>query len=185
VQEPFHIGDMVRVGEHFGRIEQIEARTTFMRLFDGQRVVVPNSDMTNQSVINFSTYPERRLTVEVGVAYDSDMSEVIRVILEALQKDNRILRDPPVMVTFSAFADSNMIVDVRFWIDNTISNWLEMTSTACQLIKQTFNEHGIHISFPIRTLSMNPLDSDDLYQLIQKDTRASMNMVETDQNRQN
>lgn len=178
IQEPFRIGDMITVYDYFGRVEQIEARATFIRLFDGQRIIIPNADMVSQPLINFSTFPERRLTIEVGVSYDSDVSDVIRVALEALKKDNRILEEPAPMVTFNSIADSSFQFQIRYWIDNTLSNWLEMTSVGCTLITNAFREHNINMPFPVTTLSMNPLDSDDMYQLVAR--RHAVN-----ENRQN
>ena len=168
LQEPFKIGDIVKVYEHFGRIEEIQARSTFLRVWDGQRVVIPNSYMISNSLINYSTYPERRISIEVSVSFDTDLDKAMRVIFEAISAHQEVLKEPVPAVMITEFGTSSINFVARFWIDSSVSNWLKMTSDATKMIKQALDREGINIPFPITTLSMNPKDSDDMYKFFEK-----------------
>lgn len=173
IQEPFKVGDIVEVNEHFGRIEEIEARSTMIRVWDGQRVIVPNSVMISNALINYSTYPERRITVDVGVSYDTDLTHAVQIVTQALVSHDEILKDPPPHVTLSEYGESSINMKARFWIDATVSNWLTMTGEGVRLIKEAFDKEGINIPFPIRTLSLNRQDSDDMYEVFNKQNPAN------------
>jgi len=169
VTEPFKIGDIIKVDDYLGQVEEIEARTTFIRNLDGQRVIISNSQMMQSSVVNYSTYPERRISIEVGVSYDTDLNKATKLIIETLARNNAILKDPEPAIIYHTFADSSINMTVRFWIDSTITNWLEITSVEIKEIKKVFDANNINIPFPITTLSLNQLDSDDIYRVFGKE----------------
>jgi small-conductance mechanosensitive channel len=165
MQEPFKVGDVVKVNEYFGRVQEIEARTTSIRVWDGQRVIMPNSIMISNALINYSSFPERRITIAVGVSYDTDLARVLQIINQAFIEHQEILKDPPPLITLTEFGESSINISARFWIDATVSNWLRMTSEGVRMVKEAFDKEGINIPFPIRTLSVNKQDSDDMYEV--------------------
>lgn len=168
MNEPFKIGDVVQVEDHFGRVEEIQARSTFIRIWDGQRVIVPNSYMISNSLINYSTYPERRISINVGVSYDTDLNKAMQAIFSAVSSHPEVLKEPMPAVLLTEFGESSINLVARFWIDSTVSNWLKITSEGVALIKAGFDKEGINIPFPITTLSMNRQDSDDMYNFFEK-----------------
>lgn len=168
LQEPFKIGDIVRTGDFLGRIEDIEARTTSIRIFDGQRVILSNSDMVTLPLTNYSTYPERRINVEFGVSFDTDLRQAIEVVIASLKGMKGSLKEPEPQVIFTGFGKSSIRMVGRFWINSTVTNWLQINSQAVQEIKMAFDKEGINIPFPITTLSVNAFDSDDFYPIFGK-----------------
>jgi len=163
MQQPFKIGDIVKAGSVTGRVEEIEARTTFIRIFDGQRVIVPNSKMLSETMTNFSTYPERRITVDVGVSYDTDLKKANQLIKDLLETEKGVLKKPKPAVLVTGFGDSAINLSVRFWVDATLTNFVKKKSKITKLIKELFSKEGINIPYPIMTISLNEQDSDDLY----------------------
>lgn len=163
LQRPFKIGDTVKAGSVTGKVEEIEARTTFIRIFDGQRVIVPNSKMLSEVVTNFSTYPERRISIEVGVSYDTDLKKANQLLLDLLKVEKGILKKPKPAVFVTNFGDSAVNLQVRFWVDSTLTNFVKKKSKITAAIGAIFAEEGINIPFPITTISVNEQDSDDLY----------------------
>jgi len=157
IQEPFKIGDVIKVGEYLGKVEAIEARSTNIKTFDGQRVIVPNADMFSSSVTNFSSHPERRLEVVVGVHYDTDLNVASKVLMDTLVDNEEILINPKPTILFSEFADSSINISVKFWLEKT-SSIFEVRSKLIMDIKHAFDLAGISIPYPIRTLDMQPTD---------------------------
>jgi len=153
LQEPFRIGDVVQIGEYLGKVEAIEARSTNIKTFNGQRIIVPNADMFSSSVTNFSAHPERRLEIVVGVHYDTDLNIASKILMETVKKHTGVLMNPAPAVLHQEFADSSINISVKFWVDRE-SNFFGIRSEIIALIKGAFDEAKISIPYPIRTLDM-------------------------------
>lgn len=154
IQEPFKIGDLIQVKEYLGVVESIENRATYIKTLDGQRVIIPNADVYNNSVTNFSAHPERRVTVEVGVEYKTDLALAAETIINTLKGNPQVLKFPEPQVFFDEFADSSINLSARFWIDIQ-QNFFEMKSVLLQQIKHSLDEVHISIPFPIRTIQID------------------------------
>lgn len=154
IQQPFKVGDLIQVKEYMGIVESIENRATFIRTLDGQRVIIPNGDVYNNSVTNFSAHPERRIVILVGVEYESDLAVAAETVLKALQKNTLVLKYPEPRVFFEEFGDSSISLSARFWVDIQ-QNYFEIKSVIIQEIKHALDEVGISIPFPIRTLKID------------------------------
>ncbi len=157
IQEPFKIGDMIQVKEYLGVVESIENRATYIKTLDGQRVIIPNADVYNNSVTNFSAHAERKITVVVGVDYKTDLSLAAETILKTLKNNPLVLKFPEPQVFFDEFADSSINVSARFWID-VQQNFFEVKSVVIQQIKHSLDEVHINIPFPIRTIQIEKND---------------------------
>jgi len=160
LQEPFRIGDVIKVGEYLGKVEAIEARSTNIKTFNGQRVIIPNADMFSSSVTNFSSHPERRLEIVVGVHYDTDLNTASKILMETVKKHNGVLANPSPSVIHKEFADSSINISVKFWVDKD-SNIFGIRSEIIVLIKEAFDEAHISIPYPIRTVDMPTQDVKD------------------------
>lgn len=156
-QDRIRIGDLIRVGEILGTIVSIDTRATVLQSIDGTEVVIPNQSMLNETLISYSTNPFRRIELIVGVDYKTDLPMVTSLIKGILDKDKDIVPKPESLVLVDEFSDSSINIKVLFWIEST-KNWLKIRSNLAHRIKMTFNELGINIPFPIRTLK---LDEDD------------------------
>ncbi len=169
IQRPFTVGDVIQTESYFGTIESINLRTLDLRQVTGELVRVPNRKVFESSVINFTVTTQRRVDVECGVTYDSDLEQVRDVVLECMQGFPDMLTNRPLEVMFTGFGDSSINFTLRFWIPYRRQvDYVGAKSEAIMRIKRAFDEAGIVIPFPIRTLDISP---ELLEQVSQKLTR--------------
>lgn len=148
---PLNVGDLVESNGHFGIVDRISLRYTTMNSFQGQKIVIPNKQILENSLVNFTVDNERRVDVECGVSYSDDLEKVERVAVKAVTNMNSSKK--PVEVMYSGFGDSSINFTLRFWLeDANHKNFLEEKSKAIKAIKKAFDKEGISIPFPIRTL---------------------------------
>jgi small conductance mechanosensitive channel len=153
VQRPLVIGDLILTNGYLGHVAQIGLRSVTLRDLDGQHVVIPSKDIFQNPLTNFSTMPERRVSVEVGVSYASDLERVAKITEDAIAELEVVDRSRPVRIQYEAFGDSSINFVARFWIDTSEQvEYLEAQSLAVVAIKRAYDAHDITIPFPIRTL---------------------------------
>jgi len=148
-ERPIQVGDVIEIGDIWGTIREINVRSTQMRTFDNAELIIPNADLISQVVTNWSYRDARiRRTVQVGVAYGSDVALVREVLMDVAYQHPRILRRPHPEVLFSDFGDSALIFKLRFWVH--IDWFLTVETDVRTDIDKQFKEHGITIPFPQR-----------------------------------
>ena len=153
VRRPFRVGELVELGDHFGTVEEIDLRTTLIRVPTGQLVLIPNSEVFGNAIKNFTRSGERRVELECGVSYGDDLELAKHVALEAVASvDGRDpAREPELFYT--GFGGSSIDFVVRFWVpESPQRSWLAARSDAIQKIHVAFADAGIDIPFPITTL---------------------------------
>ncbi len=163
-QQKFKIDDIIKVGDHFGRIVNIDMRTTDIQTFDGLNLVVPNFEMLTSVVKNYTSNTFRRINIEVGVHYATDLAMAIETATKAVRTNKMVVSEPAPEVICKEFGDSAIILDVRFWIEST-HRWWQIQSQVLQSIKMAFDQVGITIPFPIRTISLDSHDQNLLQSL--------------------
>ncbi|MFW5951182.1 MAG: mechanosensitive ion channel family protein [Gemmatimonadota bacterium] len=154
VRNQFNEGDIVESGDYMGAIERVRLRATVMRTFTGQRVLIPNAQVFKNPIINYTQPGRRRVDIAVGVAYDTDLERARRVATDAVVDTD--FRDPArdIEVFYTEFGDSSINFQLRFWIPFGAqqTEYLQARSDAIIRIKKAFDDAGIVIPFPIRTL---------------------------------
>lgn len=151
VFKPFRVGDAIEAQGHLGAVESIDILYTKIRNFDNRVVTVPNGALANNSIINLSQKPTRRVEMKVGVAYGTDLKKTREVILNVLKKDDRIHEDPAPVVYFSNFGDSSLDLVIRCWAD-AADLWPVFWDNM-EAIKEAFEAHDIEIPFPQRDVN--------------------------------
>ncbi len=155
IRRPMQVGDLIETNEVFGTIEKIQLRSTFIRVPEGARVMIPNRKIFEQKLTNFGELGRRRVDIEVGVAYGSDLDRVEKVARAAVSQLDRV-PDSEIELYFTGFGDSSIDLVVRFWIRfRRQRDYLATRSAAIMAIKRAFDRHGITIPFPIRTLTLS------------------------------
>lgn len=157
-KRPIRVGDLIESNDLFGTVDRIELRTTVILTPDGKLVRIPNKDIYQNPIINYTKRSTRRVDLQVGVAYDTDLELAARVAREAVEPIDRIpSRD--VEVFYTEFGDSSIDLVVRFWIDyRRHADYMAARSRAMMGVKAGFDEHDITIPFPIRTLDFGDRD---------------------------
>lgn len=155
-RQPFRIGALVRTNDYYGTVEHINLRATVLLTLTGQRVYIPNRDVFNHPIENFSATGRRRVEIPVGITYGDDLGRARQIAIAALEGVPN--RDPsaPVEVYYEGFGDSSIDFVARFWIPFAReTEFLEARSEGVQRIKRAFDDHGVTIPFPIRTLDFS------------------------------
>jgi small conductance mechanosensitive channel len=151
-RQPLAIGDEIEVKGVSGIVRELNLRATMIETFQGQLAVVPNKDVLQNVLTNFTELGRRRIDLEVGVAYDSDLDEVERVTRDALESLQERARAQPVRVFFTSFDESSINLVAHVWIDLGEQSFLQTRSEAVKAISKAYAAAGIAIPFPIRTL---------------------------------
>jgi small conductance mechanosensitive channel len=153
IRRPLHTGDIVRIKDYMGKITQINLRDTVLRTFQGQMVIIPNKEVLQNPIENYSLLGKRRMDLTVGVSYSEDLQKVKNVTLKALEGIEGLTKDDEMTFFYKEFGDSSINFDVRLWVHTPEQpEYLQVRSEAVMRIKQAYDENNITIPFPIRTL---------------------------------
>ena len=154
--KPFTIGDVIDTGDISGTVKVLNLRTTVVRTFQGNDVIIPNNQIFQNPLLNYSTSPERRIDLAVGVSYDADLSQVRELTIQAIKTIDGIMPEKPIEVYYNEFGGSSINFTVRFWTANThTSNFVLLKSNAVEAIKTKFDANNINIPFPISTIDLS------------------------------
>jgi small-conductance mechanosensitive channel len=152
---PFTIGDWVAIGDQEGIVTDITIFNTRLENFDGEFVVIPNDRVSDSAITNRSRKGLLRLTLDIGVDYDTDVEAATDLAREAMADVADVVDSPPPQVVPKSFGDSAVVLELRFWIDHpTPPRKWRAVSAVVRAVKTAFDEEGISIPFPQRTLTM-------------------------------
>ena len=153
---PFKRGDLVEVGGTTGIVEEIKIIHTVMITFDNQRVVVPNANITTNTITNFYALPTRRIDLTVGIGYSSDLRLAKQILERLLAEEPRVLKDPESSVVVRDLMDNSVDFAVRGW--TLTGDWWGARCALIEQIKLAFDEAGIEIPFPQRSVHVEGLE---------------------------
>jgi small-conductance mechanosensitive channel len=156
-ERPIRIGDFLEVEDAKGIVEQINTRSTRIKRVDGVHLLIPNSKLLENTVINWTLVNSlMRATVRVGVAYGTPAKKVSELILQATTEQSGILTDPKPLVTFEDFGDNALIFEVNFWMKSSVEGGLRvMRSNIRFRLDELFEEHNIIVAFPQRDVHLD------------------------------
>lgn len=156
LQQPFDIGDAVEVNGYGGTVTDIEIRSTTIRTWDGLLVIIPNAAVYGNPITNYSKVNKRRISLTVGVGYDTDLDKADALMLEVAHRLPGIKTDPAPVVVFNEFGDSAINATLYFWIDTSEAGYFGSLDAVVKGVKTAFAREGIDIPFPIQTVYMQP-----------------------------
>jgi len=143
---PYKVGDWVEAAGISGAVEEVKILTTVLKTGDNKRVIVPNSQIMDAIITNYSANDTRRVDMVVGVSYSDDLDKVRATIEELITADNRILDEPAPLIAVSELADSSVNFVVRPWV--ATSDYWGVMFDLTEAIKKRFDQEGISIPFP-------------------------------------
>jgi small-conductance mechanosensitive channel len=151
---PFRIDDWIEWDDNSGVVEDISLRVTRVRTFDNELLTVPNSQLTAGVIKNPVAKEQLRLKVLFGIGYDDDIDAATDIILEEAERQEGILEEPEPSVRLTELGDSSVGLQSRVWIaDPSRADFVRIRGEYVQAVKQRFDEAGIDIPYPNRTLS--------------------------------
>ena len=143
----FKEGDWILMGDMHATVTEIRMRTTVLTTFDNETVVVPNQQLAQERIVNYTMTSRSRVKVSIGIAYKEDISRARSIMLETVKRDDRILTDPKPVVIVNGLGASSVNMQLRFWTEDPLLNFAlrwEYTETC----KVALDQAGIEIPFP-------------------------------------
>lgn len=158
VRKPFNIGDMIQSGDLMGTVRALNMRNTMIENFDGQMLVVPNKRIFENPLVNYDAIGKRRLAITVGVAYDSDLDQVERVLRAACSGFDFIHPDHTVEVWCTALNESSVDWQIFLWVRQPGKpGYFAVMDRAIRTVFNALRDAGITIPFPSRTITVDGL----------------------------
>ncbi|QCU74912.1 mechanosensitive ion channel family protein [Pseudoalteromonas distincta] len=156
-ERPIRIGDFLEVGNAKGVVETINTRSTRIRRNDGVHMLIPNSQLLENTVTNWTLIDgNARSSVSVGVAYGSDVILVKKLIQQVLDDHDAILVNPKSSVLFDDFADNSLVFNAIFWVCAESETMLRKVRSDIRFsIYAVFEEHDVVIAFPQRDIHID------------------------------
>jgi small-conductance mechanosensitive channel len=146
------VGDVIDVGTATGTVTHIGIRSSTIRTYQGAEVVLPNSILVSNQLTNWTLSNRvRRVEIDVGVAYGSDVAKVQEILLAAARSDAAVLGDPPPVALFTGLGDSALNFQLRFWTAQ-FDRYLAVASDVRAAVVAKLDAAGISIPFPQRDL---------------------------------
>lgn len=148
ILKPFKLGDWIEVNGISGSVKDISMFYTKLNTFGNQLAIIPNGELSNENIVNYSAEDKRRDAITIGISYDSDIKLAKDILTNLLEKQEDILKDPAPMVVVTELADSAVNLSVRFWAKNEVfwdRHWYTIEEAKTRL-----EAAGITIPFPQR-----------------------------------
>ena len=152
VLRPFRVGAYIDAGGVSGTIDAINLFTTDMTTYDGIYRSVPNAELWNRNILNYSRNPTRRLDIPVGIAYEDDVEQALDLLLSHLSQDTRVLPDPGPQVLVTGLGDSSVDLTLRCWTNRT--DFWPLRFELNKKVKLWLDAAGISIPFPQRDVHL-------------------------------
>ena len=157
-ERPIQEGDIIEVGELWGTVKEIGLRSSTIFTFYGAEVIVPNGNLISKELINWTlTDQQRRVEVEIGVAYGTDPEKVLDILRNISSEHKGILNEPAPLALFSGFGDSSLDFRILFWIPRVNDRFMIQSEVNTQINKE-LKKAGIEIPFPQRDLHVRSVD---------------------------
>ena len=151
VFRPYKVGDYIEASTGAsGTVTDIQIFHTVLTTPDNKVIFAPNGAMSGAVVTNYSRKDTRRLDFTFGVEYGTDFNQAKAIILEIINKDNRIMKDPAPFIELGALADSSVNITVRVWVN--ASDYWAVNFDMNKNVYATFHEKGISFPFPQLTV---------------------------------
>ncbi len=156
-EKPIRIGDFLEVENAKGVVEEINTRSTRFRRVDGVHMLIPNSKLLENTIVNWTLVDKlMRTSVKIGVAYGSPAKKVAALILQAVEEQEAVLSTPKPQVIFEDFGDNALVFEVSFWIQSNVEGGLRMARSNVRFrLDELLAENNIVIAFPQRDIHID------------------------------
>lgn len=152
IRGPFRVGDRIETQGYTGTVRAINARAVVVDTGDRRTVHVPNTDVLNDPIVNYTEHPERRSDLEVGVAYNTDLTRARRLLVAAAESVEGVHSDPPPRAYIDAFGDSAVSLVVQFWHDD--GERVTVRDRVAAAAKIALDDAEIDMPFPQRVVQL-------------------------------
>lgn len=152
LQRPFRVGEYITCGTVAGTVQGIGLFTTEITQLDGLYVMVPNNELWNKPIVNFTRLPTRRFELIIGIAYSDDIRQAREELLALARADERVLAEPEPVAFVAALGASSVDIGLRVWC--ATPDFLRLSWDLNEAVKARFDEVGLSIPFPQREITI-------------------------------
>ncbi|HNU75704.1 MAG TPA: mechanosensitive ion channel, partial [Deltaproteobacteria bacterium] len=146
--KPFKAGDYIEGAGVAGTVDKIQIFTTTLKTPDNKLVIIPNSKIMSDNIVNYSAHETRRVDMPFRVSYQDDIDKVRKILRNIVDNDHRILKDPAAMIIVKTLDENSVNIELRVWV-KTADYWGVYFETVEEAKKQ-FDANGVKIPFPQR-----------------------------------
>lgn len=158
-RQPFVLGDAVKVSTFTGTVNQINIRDTVIKTFDGELVIIPNTEVFENPIVNYTHTLLRRQSVTIGLGYEEDIDEAKAIFLQTIDAVEGVKDDPAPSIYVDDLGDSVVVLKAYYWSNQKDNNLLEIQSQVITAIKNVAEEKGINLPYPIQTIRLEKGES--------------------------
>lgn len=154
--KPFKVGDVIEAQGYVGAVKEIQIFVTILTTPDNKTIIIPNGGLSNGSMVNFSTQENRRVDWVFGIGYGDDLDKAKGIVRSILEADDRVFKDPAIMIVLGEMADSSVNLTVRAWVKG-VDYWDVFFETN-EKVYNDFNNSGINIPYPQMDVHVNNIN---------------------------
>ena len=151
---PFKVGDFIEAVGYMGTVHEVQIFHTLLNTADNRRIIIPNGNLANTSVVNFSFNPTRRMDFKFGVGYGDDIDRVKAILMEIIENYEEVMEEPAPQVLLGEHGDSAIVFFVRAWCKR--EDYWTVYFDALEQVKRRFDQEGISIPYPQMDVHVNP-----------------------------
>lgn len=155
--KPFKEGDFVSIGGEQGTIKSIGLLNTCLYSVDNKKVVLSNSAVVNNTIVNFTARPTRRVDLEFGVTYGADIDKVKSVLKDIVDNHNLLLKEPVPLIRLYKLGENGLVFRCRVWVNN--ADYWTVHYDLTERVYEAFMANGLNI--PVTQLSVHIADKED------------------------
>lgn len=144
--KPFKVGDYIEASGHAGVVNSIQVFSTTLLTPDNKKIVIPNGNLSNNSVVNYSAEKTRRVDFTFGIGYEDDIKKAKEVLLKVVSDNEFVLKEPEPFIGVSELADSSVNFAVRVWVNS--ENYWNVYFNVMENVKIAFDKESISIPYP-------------------------------------
>lgn len=154
--KPFKAGHFIEAQGHSGTVKEIQIFSTILKTPDNKTILIPNGDLANDSITNYSLEERRRVDWTIGIGYGNDIDKAYEVIKRLLAEDDRILDDPEPFMALNELADSSVNIVVRAWVN--AGDFWPVRFRMNEQVYRTFEDEGLDIPYPQQDIHLHKAD---------------------------
>lgn len=149
---PFKIGDYIEVGSHAGTVKSIDLFRTELATYDNVQKLMPNNEVWNATITNYSVYPTRMIDITVGIDYEDNIDEGLNILRELAETHPKVMNDPAPNAFVSSIGDSSIDLTLRIWV--AASDYWPLMRELTKSAKEAIEARGLSIPFPRRDVTV-------------------------------
>jgi small-conductance mechanosensitive channel len=157
-RQPFHLGDYVRISDFEGRVKDINVRDTVIETLDGEMVIIPNQDVFENPILNYTDAKFRRRSLSIGLGYEENADFAIDVFLDTINAVPGVEKKPEPSIRVVELGESTLNLLALYWINQEVNDFFEVHSNVVKAIKEAAEKNDINLPYPVHTVFLRKLE---------------------------